>query len=233
MQHARDDPYLDLLLIRHGSVPEGDRRLWGRATAIPLDHRGAQQASALARALQLAPLSAVYTSPRDRAWQTATAIAAGRGLGVSVARAFDELDFGDWTGQTLAALDQDSGWRAFNEARHSAVIPRGEELIAFAARIRNGIGAVERRHQRGVVAIVTHAEVIRSTLLDVLDWSVDHWSRLPVEPGTVSIMRSSGAGRRVLAVNLTPDALQVWSSRMESDDLPIHSVEGNGPGIPR
>jgi broad specificity phosphatase PhoE len=200
MSVSMDRAHLELLLVRHGSVREGEHRLWGR-TPVGLSDSGRQQAAMLSHELKDVSFEALYTSPRDRALETAAAIVAPHGFDAVIDHAFDELDFGDWTGLTFSALERDCRWRQFNEARASAAIPGGEAISAFTARVRRGVTSLARRHARGTVGIVTHAEVIRSMLLDVLGWPVSDWARLPIETGSITIVTCSKHGSRVSAIS--------------------------------
>ncbi|HLO28758.1 MAG TPA: histidine phosphatase family protein, partial [Anaerolineales bacterium] len=70
-----------LLLIRHGEndfVKTG--KLPGRLPEIHLNERGQKQAAALGEALKDVPLKAIYSSPLERAIETATPIANARKL---------------------------------------------------------------------------------------------------------------------------------------------------------
>jgi probable phosphoglycerate mutase len=61
-----------LLLIRHGEndyVKTG--KLAGRLSGVHLNQRGQEQARALGEALKDVPLKAIYSSPLDRAMETA------------------------------------------------------------------------------------------------------------------------------------------------------------------
>lgn len=231
MLHARERGRLDVLLARHGTVRDGNLRLWGRATAIELSEKGWAEAQALTRALEFVRLEAVYSSPRDRARQTAAVIAAAHALNVRLTPSFDEMDFGDWTARSFADLGRDPRWRAFNESRASARVPGGESMSAVFGRTQDGLRAIERRHREGIVLVVSHAEVIRAILLEALGWSSDKWSRLPVDPASISIVTRKGPTLKpvVVAVNLTPDAFAAWSGPRESDDLPIHGGHAAAP----
>jgi broad specificity phosphatase PhoE len=66
---------LTLLLIRHAAHVELGRTLTGRRRDVALSDDGLQQAEIVADLLAVEPISAVYSSPRERAWYTAREIA--------------------------------------------------------------------------------------------------------------------------------------------------------------
>jgi probable phosphoglycerate mutase len=81
----------------------------------------------------------VASSPRRRARETAEIIAESLGCNVEVIEAFDEVDYGSWTGKQFVELVADPDWRRFNDDRDDARIPGGEELDEVSRRIRAGL----------------------------------------------------------------------------------------------
>src|SRR3954465_15256078 len=99
------------LLVRHAAHAELGTLLSGRRRDVALSREGLEQAAIVADLLSTAPLAAIYSSPRERAWYTARDIAEPHGLKVGVAEGLDEVDFGDWSGRSFAELEGDPGWR--------------------------------------------------------------------------------------------------------------------------
>src|SRR5688500_4381581 len=111
-----------LWLVRHGWCDPVGKSLAGRRSGVPLNSRGREQAERLARhfsRLDRWP-SAVYTSPLERAVQTADPMAKALGLSILVDAELTDLDFGDWTGREIATLAGDPAWDRFNRARSLA-----------------------------------------------------------------------------------------------------------------
>src|SRR3954452_18283038 len=99
-----------ILLIRHGENNMVGKRLAGRLPDVHLNDRGKQQAQQLAEALCKAPLKAIYSSPLERAVETAEPLAAELGLPVQIAPGLIELGYGDWQGKTLKQLSRLKLW---------------------------------------------------------------------------------------------------------------------------
>jgi len=96
-----------LLLIRHAEndyVKTG--RLAGRLAGIHLNETGRQQARAVADKLTGAPVKAVYSSPLERAIETATPIAEALNLEVTLRPNLVEMDFGEWQNKKLKGLSR-------------------------------------------------------------------------------------------------------------------------------
>ncbi|NLF91524.1 MAG: phosphoglycerate mutase, partial [Corynebacterium marinum] len=60
-----------LLLVRHGVTPTTGQVLPGRAPGLHLSEAGREQARAVAQRLEGLELAAIYTSPMERARETA------------------------------------------------------------------------------------------------------------------------------------------------------------------
>ena len=94
-----------VLLVRHGQTPTTGKVLPGRAKGLHLADLGREQAETTAANIAaLSRVDAVYSSPLERAKETAAPIARARGLRTRSARGLLECDFGTWTGRELKAL---------------------------------------------------------------------------------------------------------------------------------
>ena len=87
-------------LARHGESDWNVERRWQGHADRPLTERGREQAQTLAERLANVALDAVYASDLRRAWETAEAVAAPRGLEVVRLRELREVDVGSWSGFT-------------------------------------------------------------------------------------------------------------------------------------
>ena len=194
---------LSLLLIRHAACDHVGRRLAGRSPGVHLNDEGRRQADALAGALAGLPVDAVYSGPLERARETAAAIAERLGRPLEPAPGLDELDYGDWTGRSLDSLTHHPVWRAFNASRSSTRIPGGESMGEVVARSAAELERLRRAHPDGMVAAVSHGDVIRGVLLHALGVPLDHIHRLEVAPASASTLRLFDDAWQVLTVGWT------------------------------
>ncbi len=187
-----------LILVRHASHGLLNRVLAGRMPGVALSDAGRAEAEALAGALAAAPVTAVWTSPVQRAVETATPIAAVHGLVPTVEPGLEELDCGEWTGQPFAAL-QGPAWDAWNRDRAMAAPPGGETMLAVQARA----AAVLHRagDGEGTVVLVSHQDVIKALLAHVLGMPLDLLHRFDVAPASRSIVRAGPGWACVERVN--------------------------------
>jgi ribonuclease H / adenosylcobalamin/alpha-ribazole phosphatase len=194
------------LLVRHALHADYGRRLTGRAAGVCLSAEGRHQAAALARRLSAEGLVEVQTSPRERAAETAAAIARASGARLRTVEALDEIDFGDWTGCAFEALDRQPLWERWNTARLTCRPPGGESITEAATRIAEhvaGLGA-ERPGER--IALVTHADMIRALVATCLGLSLDNLLRFEVGLASVTRIDAGTWGTRLLSLNEAAEA---------------------------
>ncbi|HYC48027.1 MAG TPA: histidine phosphatase family protein [Burkholderiales bacterium] len=189
------------LLIRHASHELLGKTLAGRMPGVVLSAAGEREADALASRLARCDLSAVYTSPRERARQTAAPLAARADVTVRVEDGLDEIDFGDWTGRSFASLQAEPVWATWNEKRSEARPPGGETIVAVQRRVNAAIDRLRRVHDGHTVALVTHGDVIKAALAHVLRISLDDLERFAVAPASVSVIAIADGWAQVRLVN--------------------------------
>jgi probable phosphoglycerate mutase len=125
---VRDKPTL-ILLVRHGLTPTTGVKLPGRAPGLHLSDEGRRQADeAAARIGALPKLAAVYSSPLERARETALAIARARHLAVRVERGLLEIDIGEFTGLSLKKAAAGRNGRSSSRTRADSASPEGNRF---------------------------------------------------------------------------------------------------------
>jgi probable phosphomutase (TIGR03848 family) len=208
-----------LILIRHAENDVMHRRLAGRLPGVHLNRRGRQQAIALARALFDAPIRALYSSPLERALETAEPLARVLGLSVEVRPNLNEVDFGLWQGRTYKQLQRTALWRVLQTRPSQVRFPRGEALEE-AQRVVGELEALRREGE--TIACVTHADVIRLALLHYLNMHLDDMQRLVIAPASLSLIAFQDGQPRVLLVNYRP--------MLEWPEPPAAQVSATGQG---
>jgi len=174
--------------------------LWGRTPGICLNEKGKQEAERLANGLNGTRLHAIYSSPLERAVETAEAIARRMKLDVQKNHAINEIEFGDWTGKSLEALSSDERWHRFNSHRSMTVIPRGESFLDVQNRIVEELGRLAEEHGDARVAIVSHADVIKAAVSYFVATSIDLLQRLEIPPCSVSVIEMSRESSQLIEI---------------------------------
>lgn len=192
-----------VLLLRHALHARDPGVLWGRTPGIPLGAEGRAQAEALAQGLQGRAIAALYTSPRERCRETAAPLAAAVGRSAEPDPSLDEIDYGAWTGRAFADLEGDPDWTRWNASRAAAAPPQGEAMHAVQARARARLAAWVVTHAGGTVAAVTHQDVIKAVVCEVLGLSLDRLHAFDVDPASVTTLVLWPGSGKVVRLNAT------------------------------
>ena len=197
-----------VLFVRHGQTPTTGKVLPGRAKGLHLAPRGEQQAEeAAGRIAQLPRVDALYTSPLERARETAAPIARATGRPAVVERGLLECDFGDWTGLELKKLSKLPEWTTVQRSPSTFRFPGGESFTGMQTRIVSAVSGLVARHPGGVVVCVSHADPIKAAIAHAMGTHIDLFQRIVISTCSVSAVAYTTAGPVVLTVNSTGGSL--------------------------
>jgi probable phosphoglycerate mutase len=226
---------VQLLLIRHASNDWLDKRLPGWAPGVHLDELGRLQAAALSARLADHPIEAVFASPLDRAVETAAFVAGPHDLAVRILEDVGELRCGTWEGRELAELRSDPLWPHLQQYPSGTALPGGETLTDVQFR---AVKALEGLRTAGwnCVAVVSHADVIRSLVAHYLGVPLDLCRRLQVSPASLTVIRLADRGPQLVLLNDTGkpplDAASVTRSSAPSSGAPGAHGAPDSPAPP-
>lgn len=200
-----------LLLVRHGENDYSKTgKLAGRLPGVSLNERGRKEAEELGKALASVPLAAVYSSPLERAVETAEPIAKARGLQVIQVAGLLEADVGEWQGKSLRRLALSKYWRIVQGAPSRARHPGGESFAETQVRVVSALEEICSKHKdRDLIACVFHADPIRLAVAHYIGMPLDHFQRLRCDTGSVTLL---GVGPST--------AYLIWLNRRPPFDFP-------------
>ncbi|MEQ4519767.1 MSMEG_4193 family putative phosphomutase [Pseudarthrobacter sp. B907] len=197
-----------LLLVRHGETPTTGLVLPGRAPGLHLSERGRAQAERLSERLSGLGVDALYSSPLERACETAEPTAVRTGLAVKHDDGLVECDFGEWTGSAIVDLASLPEWQTVQHSPSAFRFPDGESFPEMQARIVGAMEALCAAHAGGVVVCFSHADPIKAAVAHALGTPLDLFQRIFISPGSVSaISYTDGQDPAVLMVNSTAEPL--------------------------
>jgi probable phosphomutase (TIGR03848 family) len=191
-----------VLLVRHAVTPTTGKILPGRARGLHLSDEGRRQAEATAKRLAaLSGVAAVYSSPLERARETAAAIGRARGVAVRLERGLLESDIGAWTGATIKRLARRPEWEIVQRHPAGFRFPGGESFVEMQGRVDAAVRRLVARHRGRTIVVVSHADPIRVLLAHVLGVPLDLFQRIAIAPASVSAVVFRPDGVTVLTVN--------------------------------
>jgi len=193
-------------LIRHAERMGNARLLAGRMSGLTLTSSGRAHADRIARALAHEPVQHIFSSPVERARETAAPLAHLRKLPVTTAEEIGEIDFGEWTGRTFDELASDPRWTQFNRVRSTAVAPGGESLASVQLRFVGAMRTWAQAYPESGIALFSHADPIKTALAHYLDLPLDLFDRLEVGLGSISVVEADARAGRVIRLNEIPAA---------------------------
>ena len=191
-----------LLLIRHGETDWLGKRLAGRLPDIHLNAEGRAHAEALAAMLRMMPLEAVYSSPLERAVETAEPAARAAGKPILTDPRLQEVDFGELSGKPFTELRGMSIWQDVHHTPAMVRYPGGESLSEAQDRAVGMIEEIRGGERAGVVAFFTHADTIRLALAHFLQMPLAAYHMLVADPASVSVLFIDRKTVRVAGMNL-------------------------------
>jgi alpha-ribazole phosphatase len=179
-----------LVLVRHAETEEAARGRCYGSLDVGLSATGTAQCARLAHELADELVTAVVSSPRTRALQTAHVIAERHGVDVRVDPALQELDFGELEGRTYdeIAASMPDLYAAWMTQPTRVRFPGGESYADLERRALRAVEMLRRELRGGTVVVVTHGGIVRAVLADVLAVPEDRIFRIAVDPATLSIV---------------------------------------------
>ena len=195
-----------LLLIRHGEneyVKTG--KLAGRLPGVHLNERGQKQAQALGEALTQVPIKAIYSSPLERAMETAEPIAAPHKLTIQQEPDLMDTNVGRWQGKSLKVLRLTKAWKVVQSAPSRFRFPEGESFVDAQTRYIDALERIMQKHKpQDIVAVVFHADPIKLAVSHFLGMPLDHFQRLGCDTGSLTALYVSEANATLIKLNQRP-----------------------------
>jgi broad specificity phosphatase PhoE len=197
----------DLILLRHGETEWSKAGKHTGRTDIPLSPEGKAAAAALAPALARRHFVAVFSSPAQRARDTAELA----GLtNITIDPDLQEWDYGGYEGLTTPQIRQQRpGWYLWRDG----VVPKdaehpGESVNQVGARADAVLAMVRPLLAQGDVALVSHAHMLRVLTARWLGLDPDCGRLFRLGTGTLSVLGTEHDMPVILTWNVPPAAFE-------------------------
>jgi len=181
-----------IIFLRHAQAKNNTERiLAGRTEGVPLTDTGIKQAEQTAELLKHMNISAIYSSPIERAKHTAEIAGKQISLDVTIDDRLNELDMGKFTGMPYDEIFKSHGnvfMKFYNgelEIAHNGV----ETFPDVKKRILGIVDHVIEKHPDENVLLVTHMDPIKAMLSTIVDLSPTNLYELIIANASLNIFR--------------------------------------------
>lgn len=170
-----------IYLVRHAEAKGNIERTFQGHSNGPVSENGEKQLECLARRFKKIPLSHVYTSPLQRAVDTAKAVNRQAELPLVLDRELLEICGGRFEGQKFAELPElfPEEWANWNDEPHKFIAPGGESMRSVYERMRRALDRILHANLEQTVAVVSHGCALRNYLCYITDTPFELLDTIP------------------------------------------------------
>ena len=195
-----------IYLVRHGHTEAIEKGKLYNDPEVEITDKGVAQAKALGVFLNEICPDALLSSTAKRVVSTAKLIEAELKMTNETQEDLNEWSVGDWEGRTYLEVKKEDpeDYKNWSCDPIKNAPPGGESIEDLFERVRKRISEIVLANEGKSIALVTHAGVVRSILLNYLDIPVRNFWRISVSAGSVSKVDISENFATVHYINKTP-----------------------------
>jgi len=161
-----------IIFLRHAQAENNTKRiLAGRTEGVSLTKTGIQQAERISEYLKPLDISAIYSSPIERAKHTAEIVTKNSAIDVELDDRLTEIDMGKFTRMNYDDMFAKYGNIFLKFYENNPVIAEHEveTFPSVQKRILDMVDHIIKKHKNENVILVTHMDPIKSMLANVMD----------------------------------------------------------------
>ena len=167
-----------LLLVRHGETPWNALGKIQGCTNIDLKDTGKYQAQLLSQKLK-GKFTAIYSSPLNRACETAQILATPNDLTVHKKEALREINFGLWEGMTFKEVATTYPKAYAKWQTDEAPLCGGDgSLENCVIRVRECLFDIVKQHPNETIVAVSHGGLLKAALIGLFDLRMSMYHQL-------------------------------------------------------
>ena len=187
-----------IYLIRHGETQANRDGVFRGRGEVPLSPAGLAQAWELRAHFASLGVQRVFSSPLQRAAETAGICFPG--IALELQELVNNLDLGSWAGRRKKeiAAEEPELWRRWLEEPERMSFPGGESLAAVKARTR-AFSLVLAACGEERLAVVSHRSVLKALLAEVLGLGEKWFWRFHLDNASVTVLLHEPVRGYVLA----------------------------------
>jgi len=193
-----------IIFLRHAQAENNAKRiLAGRTEGVHLTKTGIEQAEQIAKYLKPLDISAIYSSPIERASHTAEIVAKNRSLEVVLDERLTEIDMGKFTRMNYDDMFAKYG-NVFLKFYENDPIIAECEVETFAEvqkRVIDMVGHIVKKHKNQNVVLVTHMDPIKSMISTIMDLKPKTLFELIIANASLTIVKEQDEKFSLSAIN--------------------------------
>ncbi|SHO42647.1 Phosphoglycerate mutase [Nitrosotalea sinensis] len=193
-----------ILFLRHGQAKNNvERILAGRSKGFPLTDVGVQQAENIGNFLRPLNISKIYSSPIERAEQTAKIVANKVGLDCTIDQRLTEIDMGSFSGMHYDEMFAKHGnvFLKFYQG-HPIVETNGIETFAnVKQRVLDAVSQYSQKHENETILFVTHMDPIKSMISTILQPKPELLYEMIIRNASLTILKNEQSNFSMVAIN--------------------------------
>ena len=193
-----------IIFLRHAQAENNTKRiLAGRTEGVPLTKTGIEQAERIAKYLASIDISAIYSSPIERAKHTAEIVAESCSLDVALDERLTEIDMGKFTRMNYDDMFAKYGNIFLKFYENDPVISE-HEVETFPnvqKRVLDLVDHVLKKHNNENVILVTHMDPIKSMLAKVMNLAPETLFELIIANASLTIVKEQDKKFSLSAMN--------------------------------
>jgi len=193
-----------IIFLRHAQAENNTKRiLAGRIEGVHLTKAGIEQAESIAKYLKSLDISAIYSSPIERASHTAEIVAKNSSLGYELDDRLTEIDMGRFTRMNYDDMFAKYGNIFLKFYENDPVIAEHEveTFPEVQRRILDMVNHVVEKHKNENVILVTHMDPIKSMLSTVMDLKPKTLFELIIANASLTIIKEHENKFSLSAIN--------------------------------
>jgi len=217
---------LKLYLVRHGESAWNVKHLYTGRQDVPLSELGELQAQRVAAKFVACELTALYTSPLKRAYDTAKPLALQKQLPAHADARLAEIHHGAWEGNPAAVIREQyaAEYLAWRTQPHRVKMPDGESLAEVSLRAQAFLHDVMARYADGNILIVTHDAVLRVIVLYALRMGLEYFWRWRFDNASVSVLEWVATERVIVTEPGSVTTRSATTHTVATHTVTTHSV---------
>lgn len=193
-----------IIFLRHAQAENNAKRiLAGRTEGVHLTKTGIEQAERIAKYLKPLDISAIYSSPIERASHTAEIVAKNNSLDHNLDDRLTEIDMGKFTRMKYDDMFAKYGNIFLKFYENDPVIAEHEveTFPQVQSRILNMVNHLVEKHKNENVILVTHMDPIKSMLSTVMDLRPKALFELIIANASLTIIKEQDKKFSLSAIN--------------------------------